>query len=541
MIKDRLSLDDVEWGEFYIGGNDGLFNISATKSGIDKNKLNNEIGNIPYITRSDLQNGINLFVTDKQKSMYAKNDGNVLTIGLDTQTVFYQNQAFYTGQNIQILENDMLNKNIALFLIPLLKIQLKKFSWGSNGATLTRLKKTKILLPIDKNGKANWQFMEDYIKQEQKTIAQNVINYYEDKIIKTGFDLLGLEDAKWGNFKIGELFKFKNKPSKGLNNMQIATSNGVSYLGATNRNNGVLEFVEENKKLTYDGNCIAFIRNGEGSMGYSVYKKENFIATQDISVGYNENLNEYNAQFITTIADRVRGKYNFGYKRNQSRLENEILTLPIDEKGEPHWDYMSKFMKKIEQEKLEKALNYIYSLAICEARKLPKLEEKEWGEFWLEDIVDIKSGVRLTKEKQISGTIPFVGSTDSNNGITNFVANVNDSIDKNVLGVNYNGSVVENFYHPYECIFSDDVKRVSWKEKIASNKYTYLFLKQMILLQKKKYTYGYKFNSNRMNRQKIFFPVNKLGKPDYSYMKKYMQIEEIKQAYKIIDYYIKSI
>lgn len=184
---------------------------------------------------------------------------------------------------------------------------------------------------------------------------------------------------------------------------------------------------------------------------------------------------------------------------------------------------------------------YIYSLAICEARKLPKFEEKECGEFWLEDIVDIKSGVRLTKEKQISGTIPFVGSTDSNNGITNFVSNVNDSIDKNVLGVNYNGSVVENFYHPYECIFSDDVKRVSWKEKIASNKYTYLFLKQMILLQKKKYTYGYKFNSNRMNRQKIFLPINKLGKPDYSYMKKYMQIEEIKQAYKIIDYYIKSI
>lgn len=360
MIKDRLSLDDVEWGEFYIGGNDGLFNISATKSGIDKNKLNNEIGNIPYITRSDLQNGINLFVTDKQKSMYAKNDGNVLTIGLDTQTVFYQNKAFYTGQNIQILENNMINKNIALFLIPLLKIQLKKFSWGSNGATLTRLKKTKILLPIDKNREPNWQFMEDYIKQEQKLIAQKVINYYEDKIIKTGFDLLGLEDAKWENFKIGELFEFKYKPSKGLNNMKIAGSKGVSYLGATNRNNGVLEFVEENKKLTYDGNCIAFIRNGEGSMGYSVYKKEDFIATQDISVGYNENLNEYNAQFITTIADRVRGKYNFGYKRNQTRLENEILALPVDEKGEPHWDYMSKFMQKIEQEKLDKALNYIY-------------------------------------------------------------------------------------------------------------------------------------------------------------------------------------
>ena len=43
-------------------------------------------------------------------------------------------------------------------------------------------------------------------------------------------------------------------------------------------------------------------------------------------------------------------------------------------------------------------------------------------------------------------------------------------IDKNVLGVNYNGSVVENFYQPYECIFSEDVKRISFKEDERQNK-----------------------------------------------------------------------
>ena len=40
------------------------------------------------------------------------------------------------------------------------------------------------------------------------------------------------------------------------------------------------------------------------------------------------------------------------------------------------------------------------------------------------------------------GNIPFIGATDSNNDITNFVSNTNVSHDKNVLGVNYNGSVV---------------------------------------------------------------------------------------------------
>ncbi|MDU6791830.1 MAG: restriction endonuclease subunit S [Anaerococcus sp.] len=201
--------------------------------------------------------------------------------------------------------------------------------------------------------------MEDYIKQEQKDIAQKVISYYEQKVLETSFDLVGLGNVEWRNFKVGNLFDFDRKPSKGLNNLEIAIDKGISYLGATNRNNGVLEFVEPRKNLIYKGNCIAFIRNGEGSMGYSIYKKEDFIATQDISVGYNTNLDRYNGMFLTTIADRVRGKYNFGYKRNQIRLENEILTLPADENSNPHWDYMSKFMKKLEAEKLEKVLEYI--------------------------------------------------------------------------------------------------------------------------------------------------------------------------------------
>ena len=357
MIRDRLSLNDVEWGEFYIGGNDGLFNISATKSGIDKNKLNNEIGNIPYITRSDLQNGINLFVTDKQKSMYAKNDGNVLTIGLDTQTVFYQNQAFYTGQNIQILENDMLNKNIALFLIPLLKIQLKKFSWGSNGATLTRLKKTKILLPIDKNGEANWQFMEDYIKQEQKIIAQNVINYYEDKIIKTGFDLLGLEDAKWHSFKIKDIFEIKAVKGKTLSSYP---EGATPYVSTSGLNNGVSGYVDAKDDISNE-KCISI----DPIAGKAFYHNYNFVgrggAGSAINLLYNQNLDENNAQFILTMIEKVsREKASYGVALNGERLKNMRLTLPIDEKGEPHWDYMSKFMEKIEQEKLEKALIYIY-------------------------------------------------------------------------------------------------------------------------------------------------------------------------------------
>ena len=120
--------------------------------------------------------------------------------------------------------------------------------------------------------------------------------------------------------------------------------------------------------------------------------------------------------------------------------------------------------------------------------------------------------------------------------MTAFVSNNNKSIDENVLGVNYNGSVVENFYHPYQAIFSDDVKRLNWKDEAMGNKYSYLFLKQMILSQKIKYAYGYKFNGERMKHQKIMLPVTEAGLPDYDYMKSYMQKQELEQIFYILNY-----
>lgn len=133
------------------------------------------------------------------------------------------------------------------------------------------------------------------------------------------------------------------------------------------------------------------------------------------------------------------------------------------------------------------------------------------------------------------GKQPFIGATDNNNGITNFVSNTNASSDENVLGVNYNGSVVETFYHPYESVFSDDVKRFSLKD-YDGNKHIYLFLKAIILRQKAKYQYGYKFNEGRMKQQKILLPITKDGEPDYKFMENYAKGIEVRQLTSYVSY-----
>lgn len=151
-----------------------------------------------------------------------------------------------------------------------------------------------------------------------------------------------------------------------------------------------------------------------------------------------------------------------------------------------------------------------------------KLSDRDWKEFFLEDIFSVGSGKRLTNADKIDGTRPFIGATDNMNGVTGFVNNENSSLDNNVLGVNYNGAPCIGFYHPYECIFTDDVKRLHLKNH-EDNQYVLLFFKTIILQQKNKYCYGYKFNERRMLRQIIVVPVDDNDEPDYQFMEDYMK------------------
>lgn len=340
----RWQMKNRVWKTFSLGDKK-YFTLHSTLNGIDKNKLvDSGEKKYPYITRSKNNNGLDMFVSEQPQEI---NKGNVIIIGLDTQTVFYQESDFYTGQNVQILYNKHLTKNIAFFLIPIIKKQLAVLNWGGNGATLGRLKKKNIILPVKDDGTPDWSFIEEYIR-----IKSNQINHtYKLPEIHEISDKRELSEVEWDRFVLGEIFTdIKSGKSKGLSHLK---SGKTAYLGATNRNNGVLDFVEQNEKMIQKGNAIAFIRNGEGSIGYSIYKKEDFIATSDISVGRHPKLNIYTGTFITTVADKVRGKYSFGYKRSDTRLKKETLLLP-SKSGQPDFDFMEQYMKRIENKVISK-------------------------------------------------------------------------------------------------------------------------------------------------------------------------------------------
>ncbi len=130
-----------------------------------------------------------------------------------------------------------------------------------------------------------------------------------------------------------------------------------TYIGAKYNDNGVVDFVDSGK--IYSGNAICFVMTGEGSVGKAFYKKESFVPSNNIYVGYSSRLNEYNSHFLVTVINKQSEKYNYGYIRNETRLKRELIMLPVDEDGEPHWQYMEEYVKRLELEQLENVLEYI--------------------------------------------------------------------------------------------------------------------------------------------------------------------------------------
>lgn len=270
-------------------------------------------------------------------------------------SAFYHRYRFVASDHVTSLQREGLDKYAYLFMVPIINRLSEKYSFNRE-INDERIKREKLLLPIDEKGRIDFVFMSSFMRDVEKDMLGTTLKYFADRQAITPPPQ---KELIFSDFLLRDLFPvLVPGKSKGLNHLK-RQPDGISYLGATNLNNGVLDFVSPVPSMVQCGNCIAFIRNGEGSMGYAVYKAEDFIATSDMTIGYNDHLNKYTGTYITTIADRIRGKYNFGYKRNAQRLAKEIITLPATPDGNPDWDYMESYMRHLESQQILTYLRHL--------------------------------------------------------------------------------------------------------------------------------------------------------------------------------------
>ena len=350
MIQSRLSLNDVEWGEFRIGD---IFDVSGTITTHPSDLI--KFGKFPRITCAGTNNGLDDFYNNT-----ITETGGVLTVDSATDGyIFYQNNDFLATDHVEKISmknGQKMSKEIGLFVKTAIENSKdKKYGYGYKFSQ-SRIKKQKISLPIDSLNNPNWQFMEDYIKQEQKEIAQKVISYYEQKMLESGFDLVGLGDVEWKEFNFNEIFR-KIQRGKRLKK-EDHIEGKIPYISSTSLNNGLDQFIGNEENIRKFNNNLTLANSG--SVGSCFYHEYEYIASDHVTTLTLDKADKYIYLFMSTIIQRLEEKYSFNREINDKRIRKERFILPADKNGNPHWDYMSKFMQKLEAENLEKALEYIY-------------------------------------------------------------------------------------------------------------------------------------------------------------------------------------
>lgn len=143
-----------------------------------------------------------------------------------------------------------------------------------------------------------------------------------------------------------------------------------------------------------------------------------------------------------------------------------------------------------------------------------------WESFFYKTLFEIKKGKRLTKADMIEGSIPYVGATDSNNGITAFISNDRWLHEPNTISVSYNGSIAEAFYQDVAFWATDDVNVLYPKFELNRNRA--IFLTTLINKEKFRYNYGRKWDKEVMENSIIKLPADKEGMPDWNWIDDYV-------------------
>ncbi|OFL47471.1 hypothetical protein HMPREF2767_02735 [Nosocomiicoccus sp. HMSC067E10] len=341
-----------------------------------------------------------------------------------------------------------------------------------------------------------------------------------------------MNEINWGLFEIEDIFEIV---TGALLKSSKLTDGSIPRITATSLNNGISTFTSEmtHKNFRKYSNFISVSFLGE------VFYQPNTVSLDMKIHGLklkNRTLTKPLALYLIPLIKKFSKKYTYGNQLSTSVLARQKISLPIKTNGMPDWEHMENYILSLQNERAEKILHFLNSELneVADYNEV-NMNNTQWKNFTIKDIINVYNGVRLTSSRMIKGNIPFIGATEFNNGITKFISNINKSLDKNVLGINYNGSVCEGFYHKYEAIFSDDVKRLKLKN-YADNEFVLLFILTSIQKQRNKYRYGYKFNENRMKNQQILLPATNDGSPDYDFMENYIKGIKYKSIIKTINF-----
>lgn len=354
-------LSEVKWGEYRLGD---LFEVKSYTKRFDANKvIVLENGKYPYVVRMSSNNGQKGYIDEDEIYL---NEGNTISFGQDTATMFYQEQPYFTGDKIKILKAKFreFNKSNAQFFLTTMAKSFESFSWGSSSFSVSIIEKQIISLPV-KGGTIDFDFISSFIaeleaeriKELEAYLAVAGLKDYDlnekEELVLDSFDKI-----VWNKFKIGDLLEkaelgIKNKTFNKKTDLSTVQDEAhpIPVTNAKFGDNGIMFWARKDDFETISM-AIDIIQNGAIATGkvypqpqetgvlwdsYLLTLKE-FLPTKEILF------------FLTTAIEKsIREKYSYEYKAYWSKVQDEYIMLP-SQNGIPDYKCMATFISAIQKE-----------------------------------------------------------------------------------------------------------------------------------------------------------------------------------------------
>jgi len=239
--------------------------------------------------------------------------------------------------------------------------------------------------------------------------------------------------------------------------------------------------------------------------------------------------------FLSSTIKKSLDNASYWNQISSSDLPQKTILLPINENNQINWEYMEQYTKNIIQNKIKKYISYVEKqLSTLEYKEIPTLEEKEWREFWLNEIFsNIKRGKRHIEKNRKKWNIPYYSASKNNNWLTDFISNPKFVI--------YEKSIIYSTF--WDAYFTNEKFTASDEIAILTNPnlnlFNWLFLCTSLNKNKIKYSFWRKAFINKIHRDKILVPVNQNKQPDWEYMEQYIKNIFIKKYTKALNYFKK--
>ena len=129
----------------------------------------------------------------------------------------------------------------------------------------------------------------------------------------------------------------------------------IPYVSSTAINNGVDGFISNNDGVRMFENCLTIANSG--SVGATFYHSYSFVAIDLVTKLENDELSEHTHKFISVLMNRMGAKYSFNREINDARIKREKIMLPVNQAGNPDYEFMENYMKRLEYQKIQQYLS----------------------------------------------------------------------------------------------------------------------------------------------------------------------------------------